>query len=139
MITDNHLLQHKKWHEYRLYNGTNNMPMPSHFKCHGKLGTGKIFVNVTMHNITRKQMKYNIFDATSAPTEFAANLSHSVTHNRLYKIPIGKKSHTSGLECYKGFNVEEMYFDMEEVFLLIVDEDSMAGQYMGSWFENKSE
>ena len=117
------------------------MPVSYHIKVQGKPGTGKSFVILTLRNINRNIFKSNKFDAVSAPTGCSANLIDGVTHNRLFKIPVGAKTHKVPTD-WNSRNAQEIkkwIMSWQQLNLLIMDEDSMAGRPIWAWFEHRCE
>eukprot|EP00957_Ditylum_brightwellii_P025465 1925303-Ditylum_brightwellii.AAC.1 len=105
-------------------NRPSDVPLPPslHVKCQGKSGTGKSFVIMRLRNITRKLLKSNLASGVCAPTGCASTLTSGTTMYCLFKIPTGKDI------LYK-----------QQMFLLIMDEDSMAGRLIWAWFEHRSQ
>ena len=142
LIVGTHLLQHKKWMEY--YNSPSDVPLPPslHVKCQGKPGTGKSFIIMTLRNITRKMLKSNFADGVCAPTGCASSLISGMTMYRLFKIPTAKDTLYNvpkDRSCSNPFEFKYWVTMWQRMFLLIMDEDSMAGRPIWAWLEHRSQ
>eukprot|EP00957_Ditylum_brightwellii_P093552 7123658-Ditylum_brightwellii.AAC.1 len=86
---------------------------------------------MTLRNITRKILKSNLADGVCTPTECASTLISGMTMYCLLKIPTGKdtlyKVPKDG-SCSNPLEFKNWARMWQQIYLLIMDEDSMAGR-----------
>eukprot|EP00957_Ditylum_brightwellii_P121581 9271996-Ditylum_brightwellii.AAC.1 len=115
------------------YNNPSDVPLSPllHVKCQGKPGTGKSFVIMTLRNITRILLKSNLADGVCAPIGCTSTLLSGITMHHLFKIPTGKDTllkPPKDMNCSTPLEFNNWARRWQEMFLLIMDEDSMAGR-----------
>ena len=132
-----HLLVHYEWQNIH-----HEVPQCHHIKIQGKPGTGKSFVINTMRNITKSLFKSNKCDEATAPTGCAASLINGKTHFRSLRIPVAsKKFHdvTTNVVISNAVTSKGWHDRWRQIFLFIMDEDSMAGRPFWAWFKHRLE
>eukprot|EP00957_Ditylum_brightwellii_P098953 7538166-Ditylum_brightwellii.AAC.1 len=86
---------------------------------------------MTLRNITRKLLKSNLADGVCAPTGCASTLISEMTMYCLFKIPTGKDTLyqlPKDRICSNPLEFNNWVRIWQQMFLLIMDEDSMAGR-----------
>ena len=115
------------------------LPESHHIRIQGNLGTGKTFVIKIMRNITKNVLKCNHYDEATAPTGVAASLIDDKTHFRGLRIPVsGKKFYNPTTNIIiTNAEANKLCHDIwRNIFLFIMDEDSMAGRPFWAWFRH---
>ena len=76
-----------------------------------------------------------------APTRCDALLINETTHHQLFNIPIGKKFNFAPKDWNENnassIIVKHKYW--ENIFTLLMDEDSMSGRPFWGWFKHRLE
>ena len=95
-----------------------------------------------MRNITKNILKSNNFDEATAPTGVAASLIDGKTHLRSLKILVSSKifyNPTTNISI-TNTEVNELWHETWiNMFLFIIDEESMAGRTFWAWLRHMIE
>ena len=100
----------------------------------------KIYIILTIHNITWEIFRYNTRDCVIYPTRCAPNIIHSTTQNYISSIKVGSESQKDPTD-FQLNNVEVpdyLYKTWEKIFLPIMYQECMYG--CPFWvFENQNQ
>ena len=95
-----------------------------------------------MRNITESMLKSNNLDEATAPTGVAVSLIDGKIHFRSFKIPVCSKNlyNPTTLIVITNTEVNKLRYDTwRNIFLFIMDEDSMASRTFLAWFRHMIE